>query len=280
MKKLISALIMTLMLFVSFDGAFAAEKEKTQVKTVKIEKVNLNKKEVAQLESMGFSSEEIESLSKVEYNELKERYANLSGVQAGTSERYYKKTNNQVIEISKEEYDTPTISILGGVNETTKFKLVLNVTKIYNSYGQYTGRIQVKSSWVWKSAPIARFVDVSGVTWDSTVSYVTNSAYNVYKCDGYATISEGWTGMDSPTTNGVAYKVDIKATPAPYHSGYTLTEVKNNNSNNTYANVYGHYVHVESPEWLSSISISRGFIGVTGITADTTWRTDLGVNLP
>ncbi|MBH0164237.1 hypothetical protein IHV12_04880 [Fictibacillus sp. 7GRE50] len=280
MKKLISALIMTFMLFVSVDGAYAAGDINTQVKKVKIEKVNLNKKEIAQLESMGFTLEEIESLSKVEYNELKDRYTNLNGEKVGISERYFKKTRDQVSEISKEEYDAPSIGILGGVNETTKFRLVLNVTKIYTSTGSYTGRIQLKSSWVWKSAPIARFVDVSGLSWEQNLSYVTNSAYNVYKCDGYATISEGWQAMDSPTTYGSAFKVDIKATPAPYHSGYTLTEVRNNNSKNTYANVYGHYVHVESPEWLSNISVGPGVISVTGPSADTSWRTDIGINLP
>lgn len=283
MKKIFGLLVLCLFVLPVFASADFSNVNKGEL--------NLSQKEKQYFLDMGFNEKEIFEMTKEEYAELKARYNGISGKVESVKEKYYKVIDDILVtEITKAEFEKeekllkakstlvksknngPVIAY-GNTVSTSSFKLVTTTTKMYNSYGQYLGRVQLKNTFTWLKAPTARFIDVMGFSWGSTASYYSSSgSYLNYKVDGVKTYTSRTLDKNDP--DGVAFKVDLYEGPAPYHSGYMLSEITKNSSTALNVNVYGHYIHTISPTWISNISIGAGAISITGPTADSTYKTD------
>ncbi|MCM3216666.1 hypothetical protein ABER75_11155 [Niallia taxi] len=234
-----------------------------------INPVELNSEEKENLEQLGFTEDEIETISQEEYN----KYNKLDGELLTTDESVYKiisdskgniLTTTQVTEAQAfSEMNKPAqISIRAtSTKQSSWLKMTTTSSKLSN------GNILLKNSFKWLKNPAIALTDVVGISHSASAVKVPGTEGFSYKyTDGVGTHS---LGAKSTTRNdyGIAKKFNLKAigtNDAPKnHNGYISIQVKKGNKNDIRANAYGHYTHI-TVGITGTISIKTGDISVGG----------------
>jgi hypothetical protein len=164
----------------------------------------------------------------------------------------------------------------GGATEASNtvssgwIKLTMTSTKIYDSRGIYTGRIQLKNSFQWLSDPNWKIEDAVGISHSSSAVQVPGSTYAKYTWnDGSVTKSLNYYTPKKAAPEGMVFMIDLQAlgnnAPPSNHRGYMYFEIKKGSSTAKSANAYAHYTHLYFTATLG-FSIQSGSISVTGAT--------------
>ncbi|MFF3025555.1 hypothetical protein ACFVRR_23410 [Gottfriedia sp. NPDC057948] len=227
--------------------------------------VQFNTLESIKLQNLGFSPDEINSMSVEEYNDFKSLY----GSNLTTDENYYKITQ----EIPYSEPSVEEISKAQAINEINATKLARGTSSKTTGYLKMTtsssklsnGNTLLKNSFTWLKSPNMKLTDVVAITHSASSVKIPNTDKFSYKyTDGKGIHSVGATST-TKNKNGIAKKFNLKdmgINMAPYnHNGYLSVEVTKGNKNDITANAYGHYAHIILGV-TSSIDIKTGSIGV------------------
>ncbi len=151
--------------------------------------IEITEKQKENLENLGFTELEIETMDQEEFDNNKD----LNAMLVAQTDKYYKtiviypseistySLNKNLLstttEISKEEYENSDENLISplantnGYTETNYKKMTTTIAKVNNSYFRY------KNTLVWKKLPATRSYDIIGIGIDSTVSGVSSSKY-------------------------------------------------------------------------------------------------------
>ncbi|XZF74939.1 hypothetical protein ACSBO6_15165 [Bacillus sp. AL-1R] len=227
--------------------------------------VQFNTLERIKLQNLGFSTEEINSMTVEEYNDFKDLY----GSNLALDENYYKLTQDipysdpAVEEISKAQAinEINTTKLGRGTNSKTTgyLKMTTSSSKLSN------GNTLIKNSFTWLKTPNMKLTDVVAITHSTSSVKIPNTDKFSYKyTDGKGIHS---VGAKSTTKNnkGIAKKFNLKdlgINMAPYnHNGYLSVEVTKGNKYDITANAFGHHTHITAGV-IYSLDIKTGSIGV------------------
>lgn len=299
LKKL--ALIIVLMLLAmnlffvssSFANESVIETEEPITEEL-ITPVNLTSSEKEQLRQLGFSEEEIISMSAEEFDS----YKGLEGELTNKNEQYYRLTYDLLTDktvteqipmktalqesgytssgdggggIIAKPYLPPVQVMTKPTQTTTWMKMTTTSTKLTG------GKFLIKNSFTWLKSPQVAFVDVLGITHSANVVKIPGTDKFAYKyTDGRGTHT---LSAKSTVTNsyGIAKRFNLKAIGTdrpPYnHNGYISIQVQKSNKYDTKSNAYGHYTHTEGGLTGATIGLTPG--GMTlGVGATTSKMTD------
>ncbi|MGG2028767.1 hypothetical protein AB1282_23965 [Gottfriedia sp. S16(2024)] len=267
-------LLLSTLLFVGGLSNVFANAEEIQNKSTEeihilseelVSPVQFNTLESIKLQNLGFSSDEINSMSVEEYNGFKDLY----GSNLTTDENYYKITQ----EIPYSEPSVEEISKAQAINEINTTKLARGTSSKTTGYLKMTtsssklsnGNTLLKNSFTWLKSPNMKLTDVVAITHSASSVKIPNTDKFSYKyTDGKGIHSVGATST-TKNNKGIAKKFKLKdlgINVAPYnHNGYLSVEVTKGNKNDITANAYGHYTHLTLGV-TSSIDIKTGSIGV------------------
>ncbi|WP_146547656.1 hypothetical protein [Rummeliibacillus suwonensis] len=249
-----------------------------------IVKLNLSEKEIERLGNLGFTKDEIENMSKEEY----EMNKNLDGEVVSESVKYVKviedttsnrnslnytnkNPNFQVIELSEDQYNKEvaetSFNTFSSDDKSTSYKkMVTTITKLSSV------SFRVKNSVTWSKIPLTRNIDVSGIGINSSYwfprkdseygkqNWKTLDYFGTYRNRDatYTTDSNKWkkgTGgyalkMNLPNNDSYFTEDVVELSSYMYYTVYTETSTK-------HLDAYGQYAHQESIIGITpSISIS------------------------
>lgn len=280
-KSCLSVILLALILIFFGESSTLASEVVTETEDVLFDEivkpVILTDVEKANLKNLGFSAEEIATMTDEEFKKQEA----LQGEIVVKDDNYYEFTtdNNDVttaIEVTEKQaierssstltftplpprtgtidlYKPPT-SVMGSatspVNSKTWLKLTTTSSKLSN------GNTLLKTSFVWLRDPNLKLTDVVGITHSASAVKIPNTTSFAYKyTDGKGVHT---LGSKSTTTNisGIAKRFNLKAIgtniPPTNHNGYISFQVKKGNKNDVSANAFGHYLH-----------LTGGFTGAT-----------------
>ncbi|ANB61883.1 hypothetical protein [Anoxybacteroides amylolyticum] len=238
------------------------------------EKIYWNKSEKERFYEFGFTDDELANMTYDEYKKFKD----LSGKLENKVTKYYKVTKLGMIEYDEEtavaeirkegKFKTENINV-AATADSGWIKLTLTSTKIYDSYGRYTGEVQLKNSFQWLTSPTWKLVDTLAISHSTHVLQIPGTAFAKYLWDdGVGTHSDNLYYPDAQNSSGIAFKIDIRGigtnAPPTNHRGYMYFNVKKSTPNNNEANAYGHYSHVYFGVSSYSINIYTGNISISG----------------
>lgn len=234
-----------------------------------VQPVELTQTEQGALLNLGFTDQEISTMTDEEY----QSYANLDGELTAKEIKHYKVTEyengeSEMTQVTERE-------ALRGImnNQITPFAtdtkknswmtLTLSSSKLSN------GNILLKNSFKWANIPAITLKDVVAITHSATAVKVPSTQKFVYKyTDGKGTHTRGATSF-TPSAQGTAAKFDIVGTgknaPPRNQNGYLSFQVKKGNKNDIRANAYGHYHHV-TLGITGTITLKPGSISVGGVS--------------
>lgn len=306
MKKFyLNAIAIVFMLsFLGVNTTFA-EEPITETEDVFFEElvtpVSLSLTNKNELRDLGFTEEELTTMTNDEFGKYKE----LDGELTQKTNHFYEVTTDlyertTVLEITEKEAldrvgplvnTTPTTVIppsLGGITvvkppistmsiqpttstmstsstsstvKTSWFKMTTTSSKLSN------GNVLLKNSFVWLKSPNAQFTDVVGITHSASAVKVPGTEGFSYKyTDGKGVHTLG-SKSTSRNSYGIAKKFNLKAIGTnipPYnHNGYISVQVKKGNKNDIRANAYGHYTHLTAGfTGTASIGLTPGSMSV------------------
>ena len=240
-----------------------------------IEPVSLNEQQKEEMKELGFTDDDIDSMSIEEYN----KYKNLDGKLTSSEENYYEVTADKdgnvtdIEEITESEavnqaqqQEKPVFSTMAAKSQSSTkttglLKMTLTSSKLSN------GNTLLKNSFTWIKSPEFALTDVVGITHSASAVKVPGTDGFSYKyTDGVGTHSLKVSSTTNSAT-GIAKKFNLKkggSNKPPYnHHGYISIQVKKGNKNDVRANAYGHYTHV-TVGLTGSITIKTGSISVGG----------------
>lgn len=241
--------------------------------------VQLSNTEKESLRQLGFTEDEIDTMSLEEFN----KYKNLNGQLLTTDASFYKVVSNlsgtlvtatRVTEKEalagsnpppsgngKDVIKPPVVPMASDTQTTSWLKMTTSSSKLSN------GNIQLKNSFKWLKQPNITLTDVVGISHSASAVKVPGTEGFAYKyTDGKGTHT---LGAKSTTRNsyGIAKKFNLKgigSNAAPYnHNGYISVQVKKGNKNDIRANAYGNYTHI-TVGFAGTIDIRTGNISVGG----------------
>lgn len=277
-KKVLSAILFVFLLGCFGTTSVLAEEPAIETEDVFYEElvipVTLTSKEEKNLKKLGFSDEEINTMTEEEF----EKYKNLDGKLINKTDKFYKITTDQdsitsAIVVSEKEalaqsgYSEsageeppavePGISVMAvDTRSTTWLKMTTSSTKLS------TGATLLKNSFVWLRNPNVALSDVVGITHSASAVKLAGTESFAYKyTDGLGVHT---TGSTSTVRNsvGLAKKFNLKAigtNAPPYnHNGYISVQVKKGNQYDIRANAYGHYAHLTAGVTGGTIGLSVG----------------------
>lgn len=236
--------------------------------------INLSNEEKERLVQLGFTENEIATMSLEEYN----KYRDLDGELLSLEESYYKIVSDsqgnvlKTVEVSEDatltalDQSTPTFrATASDTEETSWMKMTTTSSKLSN------GNIQLKNSFIWLNNPQVALTDVVAISHSANAVKVPDTEGFSYKyTDGKGTHSVSASGT-TRNDYGIAKKFNLKAiginSPPTNHNGYISVQVKKSNQNDIRANAYGHYTHV-TIGFTSTIDIKSGSISVGGTISE------------
>ncbi|PAV30443.1 hypothetical protein CIL05_04880 [Virgibacillus profundi] len=272
MKAIFSSFAIILSIaFVSFGFANVSYAAESNDKVV-----NISETDRDWLNGLGFSNEEINIMSDVSFNHIKEQFKGEKGEIVTKKEEYYKINKKETVKLSKQEAlsgiklakQLNKYNLLSGGYDTETdswIKQTLSVSYIGN------GKYLAKTRYEWLYQPAATFSDAIAITHDDNVDVDNNSFFSEHRSgSGY----EFDYGADRSNYYGLGDKFDLKRSiPA---TGFMYYEFKRDKTSDNTADLYGHYTHATSPGGFN-ISLSLGVLSLSGVTE--TQATDTAVDV-
>ena len=199
--------------------------------------VEITETEYSNLESLGFTDNEIMYMSQTEFNDNKD----LKGEVVSEITTYVKVINGIEQVVSKEEYEAPDMSIFGmqaGYIETGAKKMT---TRIISTNGRYRYKVDLE----WKSMPKVRSYDILGIGIENNVSIYSNVYFQQNYCYSSGRCSSSTTSSKKSTSTGGAASFKIpSSTLLTSLSSYLYFNVdKKSSMTITELNAYGDYSH-------------------------------------
>ncbi|MET4562720.1 hypothetical protein ABIA69_003911 [Lysinibacillus parviboronicapiens] len=266
-KKMFS-FIMVLFFALGFNSFVANASENNELTVAQKE----------QLEQLGFSEQNIASMTIEEYLQFENVIAAEPSVK---EETFYKITTDQegnVINIEEyDEQDTirlmniddfmiqPLSSNTSNTAKTSWMSMTTTSTKLTN------GRILLQNSFSWLKNPVVGFTDMVGMNYSDKVVIEPSTVKFSYKyTDGIGQHTKSYTNLDY-NTNGIAATFDLRVVGqnagTSNHYGYLAVEVKKGNVNDVSANAYGRYTH-STLSFTVALAIRSGDISLGLATAE------------
>ena len=179
--------------------------------------VEITETEYSNLESLGFTDNEIMYMSQTEFNDNKD----LKGEVVSEITTYVKVINGIEQVVSKEEYEAPDMSIFGmqaGYIETGAKKMT---TRIISTNGRYRYKVDLE----WKSMPKVRSYDILGMCIENNVSIYSNVYFQQNYCYSSGSCSSSTTSSKKSTSTGGAasFKIPSSTSLTSLSSYETLT---------------------------------------------------------
>jgi hypothetical protein len=299
LKKVItSSLVALLALSVGFDmpaSTKANDNIENNIKTSeRTDKAHISKEDSAWLQGFGFSKEEIENMSNTDFERISKQFEGRNAEVVVKKQEYFK------VEVSKNKNGQKNVQMIKstkkkameGVEKIKKEKLNQKNKSAFINFGGNKASAAVDTEndgWItqtltvsksgsrhiaktyyrWLSNPDFAYSDTIAITHGNNVDKIANSEYAThwYK-DGTGThyLASDYSA-DKKDYYGYADKFDLKgigSNAAPYdHSGYMYFEFVQDNSNDSTADLYGHYSHALTSSWYS-ISLSAGVLSLSG----------------
>lgn len=268
----------------------------TETASVNSEKANISKKDSKWLQGFGFSTEEIDNMSKTDFKRISKQFEGRDAKVKVKKQEYFK------VEVSMDKNGKKKLKM----TKSTKKKALEAVEKIKkeklkqkNKYAsinfggnkasaavdsendgwitqtltvsQSGSRHIAKTYYRWLSNPDLAYSDTIAITHGNNVDKIAGSEYAThwYK-DGTGThyLPSDYSA-DKKDYFGYADKFDLKgigSNAAPYdQSGYMYFEFVQDSSSDYTADLYGHYSHALTSSWYS-ISLSAGVLSLSGST--------------
>lgn len=230
--------------------------------------INLSDEDKTKMIELGFTEEELSTITQEEYD----TYINLDGELTSVDNNYFKiitDSDGEILSTTEVSEETALIQsneslITPYASNTTKtswMSMTTTSSKLSN------GNTLLKNSFKWLSSPQIALTDVIGISHSASAVKVPNTETFSYKyTDGKGTHSLGATSTVR-NDKGIAKKFNLKAmgvNQSPKnHNGYISIQVKKGNKSDIRANAYGHYTHV-TLGITGSIDIKTGSVSVGG----------------
>lgn len=207
--------------------------------------VTLNEEQKDRLINLGFSHEEIRTMSETEYK----KFADLNGVLTSKETKYFEVIEEQngdseFIEVSKEQamkgmLKSEIQSYATATQTNSWMRLTLTSSKLSN------GNTLLKNNFSWQRQPNIGLKDVVGITHSANAVKVPNTQSFMYSYIDKGKLHSKGPDSYQHSAVGTSAKYDLKVVGSPptNHHGYLSFQVKKGNKNDVSANAYGHYAH-------------------------------------
>lgn len=319
MKKITVIIMLFVLLFsLCVPGAFASnELDSVEENLIKLgytkEEINIMKNDPSQKEmlryaNLGFSKRQIADFTDETRKYLEGMYGKLIGVET----KYYRiSPTNGVQEISKEQALSESLqyklrkaqenmfgnqmSILGGGSDTETTSWMTMTTTVAEISGTNPKEYLIMNEFTWLTEPFWTLTDVVAISHPEHVTPIQNSELMEYTYDRatntlppkyFDTKTVTYTTADKKTSQGYAFKFDLKGTEyldngvkllCVNSRGFMAYRAIRANPNYTHATAHGHYAHSEIAILFSlDINLSFGSFSVSG-ASKTTYMRDTAV---
>lgn len=285
MKKIFLNTVVSIFIL-SFFGSNIAFAEETVIETedVPFEELvtptTLSTEEKENLHDLGFSEEEVSTMTNEEF----QQYEELDGELVNKTDKFYKLTTdiNNVTRatlVTEHEalvqsgYLQETGTGIGSGDTTTVIKPPISIMSVDTNKNSWlkmttsasklsTGTILLKNSFVWLRSPNVTLTDVVGITHSASAVKVPGTESFAYKyTDGRGVHTLGSKSTVRNST-GIAKRFNLKGIGSnipPYnHNGYISVQVKKGNKYDIRANAYGHYSHITAGITGATIGLTPG----------------------
>lgn len=304
LKKLSAVLLSVSLSLTAFSSISSANYQEKEEKNPKDVIVQLTQQERDRLLGLGFQNDQLDTFTVGDYEQVFSDFAGLTGEVVSEDVNYYqlivdKNGKQKLVKGDKDKYlkaEERANSKLEKKNEKETNKLLsallpikvyaastdtvtetwlkhtLSATKLYDSYGRYTGKIKLQNNWTWlygsSDAPRWRGVDPVAITKSTNLALVSNTEYSNYSYESTSgTVTVRDYQADVTDNDGLAFKIDLYAGVSVRHKGFMYYQVTKNASTATIGNAYGHYTHISGVNTYG-ISLGAGIMSVSGATIE------------